>query len=67
MQRGVEPSCLILDTGGAQYELVGADKQAQQVLRPDATVVVRGYVETGMMSHCMQGTMFRVVSASSAS
>jgi hypothetical protein len=67
VQRGVEPSCLILDTGSAQYELVGADKQAQQVLRPDATVVVHGYVETGMMSHCMQGAMFRVVSADSAS
>lgn len=67
MQQGVEPGCLILDTGKAKYELIGASDQAQRLLRPDARVVVRGYVETGMMSHCMQGTMFKVVSASPAS
>jgi len=65
--RGAEPSCLILHSSDGQFELVGATEQAQAVLKPDAVVVVRGYVVKGMMSHCMQGTMFKVVSASPAS
>ena len=63
---GVEPSCLILRTDDGQFELVSPSKQAQTVLKPDAMVVVRGYVVKGMMSHCMQGTMFKVVSATAA-
>lgn len=64
--QGVEPGCLILRASDGTYELVGADTTAKRALRPDATVVVRGYQEHGLMSHCMQGKILKVVSARAA-
>ncbi|BCJ33776.1 hypothetical protein Athai_12790 [Actinocatenispora thailandica] len=61
--QGVEPGCTILRGSGGTYELVGADAAAKKVLRPQASVEVRGYIEHGLMSHCMQGQMLKVVSA----
>lgn len=61
--QGVEPGCTILRGSGGTYELVGADTAAKKVLRPQASVEVRGYLEHGLMSHCMQGQMLKVVSA----
>ncbi|WP_051802411.1 hypothetical protein [Actinocatenispora sera] len=61
--RGVEPGCTILRSSGGTYELVGADAAAKKVLQPQASVEVRGYLEHGLMSHCMQGPMLKVVSA----
>jgi|GEM_PF-6240885 len=61
--QGVEPGCVILNASDGKYELVGADATAEKVLRPQASVEVRGYLEHGMMSHCMQGKMLKVVSA----
>jgi hypothetical protein len=66
VERGVEPACLILRSSDGTYELVGGDQQAMRTLQPNANVVVRGYLETGLMSHCMQGKMFKVVSAQPA-
>ncbi|WP_203662792.1 hypothetical protein [Actinocatenispora rupis] len=64
--RGVEPGCTILKASDGNYELVGADATAKHALQPDARVVVRGYQEHGVMSHCMQGKMLKVVSAHAA-
>jgi hypothetical protein len=61
---GVEGGCLILTVAGGKFELIGGDKS---VVRANAKVVVRGYRTKGLMSHCMQGTMFQVVSAQPAS
>ncbi len=66
MAKGVEPGCLILRTSNGNFELVGANAQAKKVLRPDTDVVVRGYQQKGLMSHCMQGKIFKVVSAKAA-
>lgn len=66
VSQGVEPGCLILRASDGTYELVGADTTAKRALRPDAKVVVRGYEEHGLMSHCMQGKMLKVVSARAA-
>ncbi|WP_207125968.1 hypothetical protein [Actinocatenispora comari] len=63
MTQGVEPGCTILRGSGGTYELVGADATARKVLQPQASVEVRGYIEHGLMSHCMQGPMLKVVSA----
>ncbi|MGA8113210.1 MAG: hypothetical protein WCA46_06080 [Actinocatenispora sp.] len=65
--KGTEPGCMILRSSDGEYELVGANAKAKQALRPDAKVVVRGYQEKNMMSHCMQGKLFKVVSVKSAS
>ncbi len=67
MTKGVEPGCLILRTSQGNFELVGTSAQTRQVLRPDADVVVRGYQQKGLMSHCMQGKILKVVSAKAAS
>ena len=61
---GVEPSCLILKASNGTFELLGGDKT---VLRANAKVIVQGYRPKGLMSHCMQGTIFQVVSAKKAS
>lgn len=61
---GVEGGCLILNAAGGKFELIGGDTS---VVRANAKVVVRGYRTKGLMSHCMQGTMFQVVSAQPAS
>lgn len=66
IRRGVEPGCLILHSPDGQFELVGANPRTQRLLTPNATVVVHGYRQKGMMSHCMQGTIFKVVSAERA-
>lgn len=61
VQEGVEASCLLLAADdGTQYLLVGGDRQ---ILRPGATVVVEGRLESGMMTTCQQGTPLTVVTA----
>lgn len=60
---GVEPACLILKASDGTYELLGGDKA---VLRPNTQVIVQGYRPKGLMSHCMQGVLFHVVSAKKA-
>jgi hypothetical protein len=60
VERGAEPTCLILHSSDGTFELIGGNAS---VVRAGATIRVSGYRETGLMSHCMQGTMFKVVSA----
>src|SRR5262245_33703318 len=60
VDKGVEPGCLILKSGGKTYELMTED---HSVVHAGAQVVVTGHVATGMMSHCMQGAIFLVTSA----
>jgi hypothetical protein len=64
VERGAEPACLILHASDGTFELIGG---STSVLKPGASVQVRGYREKGLMSHCMQGVMFKVVSAQPAS
>lgn len=54
---GVEAGCLILDTGSAQYLLLGADPA---VAVAGAQVEVTGQAEPGAMTTCQQGTPFQV-------
>ena len=54
---GVEPGCLILDTGTAQYLLLGADPA---IAVAGAVIEVTGKAEPGAMTTCQQGTPFTV-------
>ncbi|NKE60005.1 hypothetical protein FXN61_25685 [Lentzea sp. PSKA42] len=54
---GVEAGCLILDTGTAQYLLLGADTA---IAVAGAEVEVTGKAEPGAMTTCQQGTPFHV-------
>lgn len=60
VQAGVEAGCLLLDTGGTQYLLLGGDRT---VLRAGQRVVVRGQTEAGVVTICQQGTPFVVAEA----
>ncbi|GAA1757561.1 hypothetical protein [Luedemannella helvata] len=58
---GVEGGCLILNAdNGLGYQLIGLDDGMSQ---PGARLEVRGYKAVGMYSSCMQGILFKVVSA----
>ncbi|KOV82978.1 hypothetical protein ADL03_22760 [Nocardia sp. NRRL S-836] len=54
---GVESGCLVLDTGTAQYLLLGADPA---IAVAGAVVEVSGRAEPGAMTTCQQGTPFQV-------
>jgi hypothetical protein len=54
---GVESGCLVLDTGTAQYLLLGADPA---IAVAGAVVEVSGRTEPGAMTTCQQGTPFQV-------
>lgn len=51
VERGVEPNCLVLVTGGREYLLLNAGPEA----RPGARIVVRGTPEPELVTTCMQG------------
>jgi hypothetical protein len=57
VERGAEPSCLVLRTAHGAYDLMGP---VAQRLPPERTIVVVGRVVTGVASHCMDGTPFEV-------
>jgi hypothetical protein len=57
---GVEGNCLVMQSGGQLYLLVGGD---QNVVKPGNKIVARGRVAKGMMSTCMQGQPFQVTEA----
>ncbi|RZQ64566.1 hypothetical protein [Amycolatopsis suaedae] len=57
---GVEPGCLLLSVNGTDYLLLGRDQDDDAVLRPGATVVVRGEPAEGQVTTCQQGTPFQV-------
>jgi hypothetical protein len=65
VQEGVEPGCLILDTGtGTRYVLLAKDKTQ---LTPGAKVEVVGVRATGQISYCQQGQPLQVQSVKAAS
>ena len=54
---GVEAGCLILNTGTAQYLLLGADPA---IAVAGAEIEVTGKADPGAMTTCQQGTPFNV-------
>lgn len=60
VQAGVEANCLIMQTGGKTYLLLGGDKN---IVKAGNNVVVRGHVVKNVMSYCMQGQPFQVTEA----
>jgi hypothetical protein len=62
MIESVEVNCRILraENGTDTYELVGLP---DELARPGTRVEVHGEVATGLVSFCMQGTIFKVSSA----
>lgn len=54
---GVEPGCVLLDTGTTQYLLLGADPA---IAVAGAEVEVTGKPDPGAMTTCQQGTPFTV-------
>lgn len=54
---GVEAGCLILNTGSAQYLLLGADPA---IAVAGAEIEVTGKADPGAMTTCQQGTPFNV-------
>ncbi|GAA3255710.1 hypothetical protein ACFO1B_46820 [Dactylosporangium siamense] len=59
---GVEAGCLLLQTPGTLYLLIGGDRAALQVGK---RITVVGTPQPGLMSTCQQGTPFQVVSVRS--
>lgn len=57
VQAGVEPGCVLLNTGAKTYLLIGGDRTA---MKSGAKLTVYGTPEPGMLSTCQQGTPFRV-------
>jgi hypothetical protein len=57
VEAGVEPGCLILQSGGKTYGLYGGDPN---VLKAGAKVVVRGLPQPDMVTTCQQGIPFQV-------
>jgi hypothetical protein len=65
VQQGVEPGCLILDTGkGQRYVLLSQDTSK---LKPGAKVEVVGVRATGQISYCQQGQPLEVLTVKAAS
>ena len=54
---GVESGCLVLNTGTAQYLLLGADPA---IAVAGAEIEVTGKADPGAMTTCQQGTPFHV-------
>jgi hypothetical protein len=63
---GVEPRCLILQTGSKDYLLMLPPSVDRSKVQAGAKLVVRGRLQTGMMSYCQQGTPFQVSAVSPA-
>lgn len=60
VQAGVEPGCLILESGGKTYGLYGGDPA---VVSAGAKVRVRGVPQPDMVTTCQQGIPFQVTEA----
>ncbi|MCK2239194.1 MULTISPECIES: hypothetical protein [unclassified Crossiella] len=57
---GVESGCLVMESGGKQYLLVGGDPA---VVKPGAEVEVRGVLKPELASFCQQGEPLEISSA----
>jgi hypothetical protein len=64
VQPGVEPGCLILDTGKERYVLLSKDKSK---LTAGSRVEVTGVRSAGQISYCQQGNPLEVQSVKPAS
>ncbi|MGI8313040.1 hypothetical protein [Saccharopolyspora hattusasensis] len=62
VRTGVELGCLVLNTSDREYLLVHPPPE----LRPGVIAVVRGRIEPGMVTTCMQGTPLVVSEAHTA-
>jgi hypothetical protein len=60
---GVENGCIVMESGGKLYNLLGGDRQ---MLQSGRTVVVKGTPNPGLMTTCQQGTPFQVTEVSPA-
>src|SRR5262245_49843760 len=60
VEEGVEHGCLVMNSGGKTYQLVGGDPA---VVRAGAHLTVRGRLSPGLMTTCMQGDPFVVSEA----
>jgi hypothetical protein len=60
VEAGVEHGCLMLQSGGATYHLLGGDPK---IVYAGAHVSVTGRLVTGVMSYCMQGKPFQITEA----
>lgn len=60
VEAGVETGCLVLESDGQVYNLVGGD---EQVLQPGTRVTVTGTAKPDLMSICQQGIPFMVETA----
>jgi D-serine deaminase-like pyridoxal phosphate-dependent protein len=56
---GVEPGCVLLNTGQQTYLLIGGDRTA---LKSGTRITVIGTLQPGLMTTCQQGTPFQVTS-----
>jgi hypothetical protein len=63
VQRGVEPGCLILDTGKERFLLLSKDTSK---LTAGSKVEVTGVRSSGQISYCQQGTPLEVQSVKPA-
>jgi hypothetical protein len=59
VRQGVEPGCLVLDTGGERYLLLSKD---QSKLTEGSRVEVTGIRARGQISYCQQGIPLEVQS-----
>jgi len=57
---GVEPNCILLNSGGTDYLLIVNDATLREQVKAGAQVTVVGTAEKGMMTTCQQGTPFTV-------
>lgn len=64
VQEGVEPGCLILDSGRERFVLLAKDKSK---LTAGSKVQVTGVRASGQISYCQQGTPLEVQSVKPAS
>lgn len=60
---GVENGCIVMESGGTLYLLLGGERSALMSGRP---VAVRGTPAPGLMTTCQQGTPFQVTEVSPA-
>jgi hypothetical protein len=60
VQAGIEPGCLILESGGKTYGLYGGDPA---VVSAGAKVRVRGVPQPDMVTTCQQGIPFQITEA----
>ena len=58
VEEGVENGCTMLRTGDELYQLVGS---ADPLIRPGASLTVRGQPRPELMTTCQQGVPFQVI------